>query len=71
MNGRFSLLSSELRLLFRRRRTWTLLAALAAVPVLMGVAVRMTSGPPSGAGPSFLDQVAGNGLFLAVAAVFH
>lgn len=70
MNGRFSLLSSELRLLFRRRRTWTLLAALAAVPVLMGVAVRMTSGPPSGAGPSFLDQVAGNGLFLGIAALF-
>jgi ABC-2 type transport system permease protein len=65
-----SLLLSELGLLFRRRRTWALLAALAAVPVLMGVAVRMTSGPPSGRGPAFLDQVAGNGLFLAVAAVF-
>ncbi|MGM7668812.1 ABC transporter permease [Microbacterium sp. A93] len=63
-------MSSELGLLFRRRRTWALLAALAAVPVLMGVAVAVTSGPPSGAGPAFLDQVAGNGLFLAVAAVF-
>lgn len=68
--GRPSLVASELVLLFRRRRTWALLAALAAVPVLMGVAVRVASGPPQGRGPSFLDQVAGNGLFLAVAAVF-
>jgi ABC-2 type transport system permease protein len=65
-----ALLASELGLLFRRRRTWMLLAALAAVPVLMGVAVRVTSGPPQGEGPAFLDQVAGSGLFLAVAAVF-
>lgn len=64
-----ALLVSELGLLFRRRRTWTLLAALAAVPVLMGVAVRVTSGPPQGRGPAFLDQVAASGLFLAVAAV--
>ncbi|VXB53451.1 ABC transporter permease [Citricoccus sp. K5] len=64
-----ALLVSELGLLFRRRRTWTLLAALAAVPVLMGVVVRVTSGPPQGRGPAFLDQVAASGLFLAVAAV--
>ncbi|MFB9071055.1 ABC transporter permease [Citricoccus parietis] len=35
----------------------------------MGVAVRVTSGPPQGRGPAFLDQVAASGLFLAVAAV--
>jgi ABC-2 type transport system permease protein len=60
------MLASELRLLFRRRRTWALFAALAAVPVLIGVAVRVSTGPPRGRGPAFLDQVAGNGLFLAV-----
>lgn len=60
------MLASELRLLFRRRRTWALFSALAAVPVLIGVAVRVSTGPPRGRGPSFLDQVAGNGLFLAV-----
>lgn len=60
------MLASELRLLFRRRRTWAMFAALAAVPVLIGVSVRISSGPPRGRGPAFLDQVAGNGLFLAV-----
>lgn len=60
------MLASELRLLFRRRRTWALFAALAAVPVLIGVAVRVSTGPPRGHGPAFVDQVAGNGLFLAV-----
>ena len=57
---------SELALLFRRRRTWAMLLALGAVPVLIAVAVRLTSGPPSGRGPAFLDRVAGNGLFVAV-----
>lgn len=60
------MLASELHLLFRRRRTWALFAALAAVPVLIGLAVRVSTGPPRGRGPAFLDQVAGNGLFLAV-----
>ncbi|WP_183528465.1 ABC transporter permease [Micrococcus sp. TA1] len=60
------MLASELHLLFRRRRTWALFAALAAVPVLIGLAVRVSAGPPRGRGPAFLDQVAGNGLFLAV-----
>lgn len=60
------LMRSELALLFRRRRTWAMLLALGAVPVLIAVAVRLTSGPPSGRGPAFLDRVAGNGLFVAV-----
>lgn len=64
--ARAGMLVSELRLLFRRRRTWALFAALSAVPVLIGVAVRVSTGPPRGRGPAFLDQVAGNGLFLAV-----
>ncbi|HEY4616151.1 MAG TPA: ABC transporter permease [Citricoccus sp.] len=63
------LLASDLLLLFRRRRTWALFAALAAVPVLIGLAVRLASGPPRGRGPAFLDQVSGNGLFLAVVAL--
>lgn len=61
-----ALLRSELALLFRRRRTWAMLLALAAVPVLIAVAVRLASGPPSGRGPAFLDRVAGNGLFVAL-----
>lgn len=64
------LLLNELALLFRRRRTWAMLLALGAVPVLIAVAVRLTSGPPNGRGPAFLDQIAGNGLFTAVTGLF-
>ena len=60
------LLANEVALLFRRRRTWAMLLALGAVPVLIAVAVRLTSGPPTGRGPAFLDRVAGNGLFVAI-----
>ncbi len=62
-----ALLASELTLQFRRRRTWAMLLALAAVPVLVAIAVRVSSGPPSGRGPAFLDRVATNGLFVAIA----
>jgi ABC-2 type transport system permease protein len=65
--GAWALLVSELTVLFRRRRTWALLLALAAVPVLIAVAVRLSSQEPSpGRGPPFLDQVTQNGLFVAV-----
>ncbi|WP_372698553.1 ABC transporter permease [Arthrobacter sp. JSM 101049] len=68
--GGSALLVSELALVFRRRRTWAMLAALGAVPVLVAVAVRLTAGPPSGRGPAFLDRVAGNGLFVAIVGMF-
>ncbi len=65
--GAWALLVSELTVLFRRRRTWALLLALAAVPVLIAVAVRLSSQEPTpGRGPPFLDQVTQNGLFVAV-----
>lgn len=64
------LLRSELRLVFGRRRNQVLLLALAAVPVLIGVAVRLsTDGPRAGRGPAFLDQVSSNGLFLVLTAI--
>jgi len=56
---------SELRLVFRRRRNIALLAVLAAAPVLLGVAVKV-SAPQNGEGPPFLAQVTQNGLFLAL-----
>ena len=60
------LLASEISVLFRRRRTWAMLAALALIPVLIALAVRLTSSrPPSGRGPAFLDQVSQNGLFVS------
>jgi len=65
--GAWALLVSELTVLFRRRRTWALLLALAAVPVLIAVAVRLSASTPQpGRGPPFLDQVTQNGLFVAV-----
>lgn len=58
---------SELSVLYRRRRTWALLAALAAVPVLIAVAVRLSSEQPApGRGPPFLDSITHNGLFVAI-----
>ncbi|KHL00811.1 ABC transporter permease [Sinomonas humi] len=61
------LFASEVSVLFRRWRTWAMLAALAAVPVLIGLAVRFSpKGPPTGRGPAFLDQITHNGLFVGV-----
>ncbi|WP_427017675.1 ABC transporter permease [Pseudarthrobacter sp. P1] len=64
-----ALLASELALLFRRRRTWALLAALAAIPVLIGLAVRISPAVPAGRGPAFLDQISHNGFFVAFTAL--
>jgi ABC-2 type transport system permease protein len=68
------LLRSELALVFLRRRNIALLAVLAAIPVLLGLVLRFTSGGGgggggSGDGPAFLSQVTGNGAFLAFLAL--
>lgn len=65
----FALLASELSVLYRRRRTWAMLAALAAVPILIAVAVRVTSRSSAGRGPAFLDQITHNGLFVGLTAL--
>lgn len=66
----WSLLGTEIGVLFRRRRTWALLGALAAVPILIAVAVRIrNSGAPTGRGPQFLDQITQNGMFVAFTAL--
>lgn len=44
-----------------------MLLALAAVPVLIAVAVRLSSRSSAGRGPAFIDQVTQNGLFVSVA----
>jgi ABC-2 type transport system permease protein len=61
-------LRSELRLVFGRVRNLALLAVLAGIPVLIGVALKL-SGGGDGGGPAFFDQVAGNGVFLAFASL--
>lgn len=67
--GTLSLFGSEVLTLFRRRRTWALLAALALIPILIALAVRFAGGPSAGRGPAFLDQVTNNGLFVGVTAI--
>jgi ABC-2 type transport system permease protein len=65
-----ALLGSEITVLFRRRRTWALLAALAAVPVLIAVAVRLSSDSETGGGgPAFLGDITQNGLFVSLTAL--
>jgi ABC-2 type transport system permease protein len=64
------LLASELAVLFRRRRTVAMLIALAAVPVLVAVAVRISQGrAEDGRGPALIGAIAGNGLFVGVASL--
>ena len=60
---------SELGLIFLRWRNVALLAVLAAIPVLTGVALKLAAPSGRGQGPAFLDQVAGNGVFLAFLAL--
>ena len=46
-----------------------MLAALALVPVLIAVAVRVTNGGLPGRGPAFLSEITENGLFVAFTAL--
>ncbi len=68
------LLRSELALVFLRRRTLALLAVLTAVPVLLGVVLKVSpngggGGSGNGTALAFLSQVTGNGVFLAFLAL--
>ncbi|MFF4713672.1 ABC transporter permease [Streptomyces eurythermus] len=69
------LLRSELVTTVRRWRTLALLGVLAAVPVLVGVAVRIETrgggqaGGGGGEGPAFIAQITNNGLFLVFTAL--
>ncbi|MEU9053229.1 ABC transporter permease [Streptomyces sp. NPDC048384] len=73
----FGLLRSELLTTFRRWRTLALLAVLAAVPILVGIAVKIETsgdgatggGGPQGGGPAFISQITNNGLFLVFTAL--
>ncbi|MEU6340711.1 ABC transporter permease [Streptomyces sp. NPDC046977] len=61
------LLRNELVTVLRRWRTLALLAVLAGVPVLIGIAVRIETGDggsAGGGGPAFIALITNNGLFL-------
>jgi ABC-2 type transport system permease protein len=62
-------LRSELRLIFRRRRNLAGLAVLAAVPIFISVAVRLSSGGGGDDGPDFFGSITENGLFVALSAL--
>lgn len=66
----WALVASELAVLFRRRRTIAMLLALALIPILIAVAVRLSSNEVSaGQGPPFLDRITQNGLFVGITAL--
>lgn len=60
---------AELRFTFGRRRVQVLLAALALVPVVITVSLKLFGGVEGGDGPTFLSQVTDNGVFAALAAL--
>jgi len=67
--GTLRLFANELATQFRRGRTLAMLGALALIPILLGVAIRIAGSSSPGRGPAFLDQITGNGLFVALAAL--
>ena len=64
--GRFLL--SELRLIAGRRRNIAGLGVLAVVPIIIAIAVRVSADDSAG-GPTFVNAITGNGLFVALAAL--
>ncbi len=61
------LLASEIVMLLRRRRNQLMLVVLAAIPVIIGVAVKLTTrgNPPDG----LIGDIANNGIFVAFTAL--
>jgi len=65
-----SLMSSELKVMFTRRRTWAMLFAIALIPILLAIAVSLSAERLApGEGPPFLDRVTQNGLFTGFTAM--
>lgn len=62
------LFRSELWLIYGRRRNWVGALVLASVPIILAIAVKV-SPPSGGGGEGFIDQITGNGLFVALAAL--
>ena len=70
LQGFGTLIRSELSVLFRRRRTWAMLATIACIPIFLAIAVQLSGSTiPPGEGPPFLDRVSQNGLFVGFTAM--
>jgi len=61
-------LRSELALIFGRRRNQAGMGILAAVPIIIAIAVKVSK-PRPGRGPDFFASITSNGLFVALAAL--
>jgi ABC-2 type transport system permease protein len=62
------LLGSEMRLIAGRRRNQMGLLVLAALPIVLAVAVKVST-PRAGRGPDFVSSITSNGLFVPLAAL--
>jgi ABC-2 type transport system permease protein len=60
---------SELWLIFGRRRNWLGMAVLAAVPVVLAIAVKVTQPQAGSDVGSFIGNITNNGLFVALASL--
>ncbi|MGI9092347.1 MAG: ABC transporter permease [Mycobacteriales bacterium] len=60
---------SELSMVFRRRRNQVVLAVLALVPLLIAIAVKVSSPHDNNGGPQFFNHITQNGIFVAFAAL--
>lgn len=67
-NRALRLFWSELMLVVGRRRNIAGLALLAAVPIVMAIAIRV-SRPSGGGGPDFITQISENGFFVALSSL--
>jgi ABC-2 type transport system permease protein len=66
----WGLMATELSVLFRRRRTWAMLSAVALIPIFLAIAVKLSGEVLApGEGPPFLDRVTQNGLFVGFTAM--
>lgn len=61
-------LRSELRLIFGRRRNQAGMGILAVVPIIIAIAVKVST-PRPGRGPDFFASITSNGLFVSLAAL--
>ena len=66
--GWLRFLRSELGIIFGRRRNLAGIGVLAVVPIVLAIAVKVSS-PTGGGGPDFIGAITGNGLFVAFAAL--
>ena len=67
--GWLRFLRSELGIIFGRRRNLAGIAVLAVVPIVLAIAVKVSSPTGGGGGPDFISAITGNGLFVAFAAL--